>query len=324
MLATTFIFTSMKNASIIFKKNYVVCIIATLCCLLWGSAFPVIKIGYKILEISNNDTATIILFAGLRFILAGLLTIIIFSLFEKKLLLPKKHSIHKICVLSLFQTIIQYLFFYLGLAHTTGVRASIVNGLNVVIVLFISVFLFRQENFNLKKTVACLFGFLGVAVAGGLFIGELNGGFNIGDLFLIFSGLGYSFSSVFMKVFSKDDNPALLSGYQFVLGGLVLAITGYLMGGNINFNLSGSIVIIYLAFVSAIAYSCWSILIKYNDVSKVTVYSSLTQIFGFVLSYAMLGEDNGNLLNNVFGLILVVIGMFVLNSKGKDKSKINI
>lgn len=311
----------MKNNSSFFKKTYVLCSLAVLCCLLWGSAFPVIKIGYKILNINTDDTASIILFAGCRFVLAGVLTVLIFSLIDKKLLLPKKSSVGKICVLSLFQTIIQYLFFYIGLAHTTGVRASVIDGLNVFFVLIISTFIFKQEKLTAKKIVGCAFGFMGVAVAGGLFGGSFGSAFKVGDLLLVFSALGYSFSSVFMKEFGKNDNPALLSGYQFILGGAVMSVVGFLMGGRVAFNIKGLLVLLYLACVSAIAYSLWSILLKYNEVSSVTVFSSFTPIFGFVLSYILLGEENGNPVYNIIGLVLVVVGMSVLNLKGKAIKK---
>lgn len=311
----------MKNKSSFFKKIYVLCPLAILCCLLWGSAFPVIKIGYKTLDINSADTASIILFAGCRFFLAGVFTVLIFSLIEKKFLLPKKSSYGKICVLSLFQTVIQYLFFYLGLAHTTGVRASVIDGLNVFFVLLISAFIFKQERFTVKKLVGCTFGFIGVAVAGGLFGGEFGSSINSGDLMLVFSALGYSFSSVFMKEFAKDDNPALLSGYQFILGGAVMSVVGFFMGGRISFNAGGILILLYLACVSAVAYSLWSILLKYNEVSSITVFSSFTPIFGFVLSYLLLGEENGNLLFNIIGLLLVVVGMSVLNVKRKAIGK---
>lgn len=307
----------MSKIKIGLDKFYIMCPLALLCTLLWGSAFPVIKVGYEALNIESNDTASIILFAGLRFILAGLLTVVIFSFIGKKVLIPKKTSLYKIAVLSIFQTIIQYLFFYLGLAHTTGVRASIINALDVFFVLFISAFLFRQERFNIKKTLGCILGFIGVAVAGGLLSSSVESQFKIGDLFIVLSAWGYSFSSSFMKEYSKDDNPAMLSGYQFILGGIVLAFTGYAMGGRINFNNKGILIIIYLALVSAVAYSVWSILLKYNEVSKVTVFSLFTPIFGFVLSYMMLGEDNGSLAYNLIGLILVVLGILVLNIKNR-------
>ena len=55
------------------QKTVVVWFGALLCCLLWGSAFPCIKIGYRLFEVDAADTASQILFAGCRFTLAGIL-----------------------------------------------------------------------------------------------------------------------------------------------------------------------------------------------------------------------------------------------------------
>lgn len=100
-----------------------------------------------------------------------------------------------------------------------------------------------------------------------------------------------------------------------------MSVVGFFMGGRISFNAGGILILLYLACVSAVAYSLWSILLKYNEVSSVTVFSSFTPIFGFVLSYLLLGEENGNLLFNIIGLLLVVVGMSVLNVKRKAIGK---
>ena len=68
------------------QNTAVVWLGAMLCCVLWGSAFPCIKIGYRLLEIDSADTATQILFAGCRFALAGVLTILIGSVLALSLI----------------------------------------------------------------------------------------------------------------------------------------------------------------------------------------------------------------------------------------------
>lgn len=297
------------------NKAPVVCTVALLCCLLWGSAFPMIKIGYRLFSINADDTASIILFAGVRFFLAGLLTVVIFSIINKRPLLPKKQSVKPILILSLFQTVLQYIFFYLGLAHTTGVNASIINGTSVFIALLLTCLVFRQERLTLPKIIGTVLGFFGVFVAG-FFASDSTKGFQIGDIFILFSSASYAFSSVFMKKYSKENNPAMLSGYQFMLGGLVMTAVGLAMGGSINVgSIKGIAVVIYLAFVSAVAYSLWSILLKFNDVSRIAVFGSFTPIFGFVLSYLLLGENTSALLYNLLGLLLVVAGMTIVNIK---------
>lgn len=74
------------------SKPLVVMLLASLCCLLWGSAIPFINLGYRYFGVTSSDTATQILFGGCRFFLAGLLTILFESVAQKKPALPKRRA----------------------------------------------------------------------------------------------------------------------------------------------------------------------------------------------------------------------------------------
>ena len=75
-----------NDQSKIFTRPLVMALLATICCLLWGSAFPAIKLGYRWFDISAEATGTQILFAGFRFTLAGILTVIIGSILARKII----------------------------------------------------------------------------------------------------------------------------------------------------------------------------------------------------------------------------------------------
>ena len=96
------------------------------CCALWGSAFSCIKIGYALFGIPAHDSASQLLFAGLRFTLAGALVIVGMSAAQRRPLVPQVRDIKPIFVLSLFQTIGQYFFFYLGLSRASAMSSSII------------------------------------------------------------------------------------------------------------------------------------------------------------------------------------------------------
>lgn len=91
-----------------FKKPSHVFLLAMLCCTLWGSAAPFIKWGYQLFNIEG--VPSILMFAGIRFALAGLLVILFGSFLQKKVLVAKKENIRGICTLALFQTAGQYFF----------------------------------------------------------------------------------------------------------------------------------------------------------------------------------------------------------------------
>ncbi|MBR3150315.1 MAG: DMT family transporter [Eubacterium sp.] len=297
-------------------KPYIIWLVSALCCLLWGSAFPAIRRGYEYLHIESADTFSIILFAGVRFFGAGVLTLIIFSLIERKPLLPKKTDAPKIAVLSVFQTIVQYLFFYLGLAFTTGSRASIVNSTSVFFAIFISALIFKQEKLKSNKIIGSVIGFAGVVLVS--LDAFKSGGGAVGEAFILISSVSYAFSSAFMKKYSDSSDPAMLSGCQFMLGGAVMIAVGLICGGRLTeLNARGVLITVYLMLVSALAYSLWSILIKHNSVSKIAVFGFLTPIFGFVMS--LMFDASSKAESSVFAvisLILAVTGIIIVNKNG--------
>ena len=79
--------------------------------MLWGSAFPAVKKGFHLFDIPSSDIGSQLLFAGIRFATAGIMVIIITSIISKKFLYPKKKSVGKVFIISLFQTVIQYFFY---------------------------------------------------------------------------------------------------------------------------------------------------------------------------------------------------------------------
>lgn len=307
------------NKKSIFTSVVFVTLGAMVSCFLWGSAYPMIKLGYEEFEISSDMTATQILFAGIRFTLAGILAVLIGCIIRRKLLLPKKSSIPMILKLSMFQTIGQYFFFYVGLAHTTGVRASIIQGTNVFAVLVVASIVFRQEKLTVGKGAGCIIGFLGVLLVS-LYKGSLGTGDIIrGDLFIIISTVAYAFSSVLLKDYTKKEDPVVLSGYQFIIGGMIMTIAGLLMGGRIvKVTGRGVADLFYLAFVSAVAYTIWGILMKHNPVSRISVYGFLTPIFGVITSIILLDEGAGFGLPHLIALVLVCAGIIVVNLDSKS------
>lgn len=304
----------------IFANPVFVAITAVFCCALWGSATPFIKIGYSLILPEKNVVSTI-LFAGIRFTLAGILTVLIYSLARRKLLYPKRENISKVLTVSAFQTVIQYIFFYVGLANTTGVKGAIASGSNAFFSILVASLIFRQERLTFKKIIACIIGFAGVVIINlkGL---EFTMNF-MGDGFVIFSAIAYAVSSVLIKRYSKYEDPVVISGYQFIIGGAFMIILGVILGGKVTFeSMQAVLVLLYLSALSAVAYSLWGVLLKYNPVSKVAIYSFMIPVFGTLLSKLMLPEDsNVDPINLVVTLVLICTGIFILNYQKTQKNK---
>ena len=301
------------------SRLWVVFLLAMLCCFLWGSATPAIKIGYETFGIASSDTVSIILFAGIRFFLAGILVIIVQSLMAGKFIKPEKGSFPFILKLSLAQTIVQYFCFYVGLAHTSGVTGTILSGASGFFSILMASLLFRYEKLTLPKVIGCIMGFSGLIIMNVSFDGGTSFHFSFwGEGLVLLSTLSLALSGILAKKYSARFSVVMLSGYQFIVGGLVMIIVGLALGGRIALvpQASAYVLLLYMAFISAVAYSVWGILMKNNPVSRVSIFNFMTPLFGVLLSAIFLGElDQALQWNKLAALVLVSAGIYVVNRK---------
>lgn len=294
-----------------------------MCTFLWGSASPCIKLGYALFKIPSSETWTQVLFAGTRFVFAGVLTILIGSILNRKMLLPTKSSVPNIVKTGNVPDNSRT-YLYIGLAHNSGVKASIINGSNTFFVILVSTIIFRQEKLNLKKFIGCVIGFAGVIVV------SMNGqkiDMNLsimGDGSLFLCALSYAFSIMPYEELFKERQSGNVERYQFIFGGIVMIILGLVMGGRItHVSVSAILMLFYLACISAVAYSIWGILLKHNPVSKVAIFGFTNPVFGVLLSAWWFGEGSRELgINALIALVLVCIGICIVNVKRKE-SRVN-
>ena len=301
-----------KNS--IMERPAVVWLCAMLCCALWGSAFPSVKMVYRLFSIGAEDTASLILIAGCRFSLAGLIVIAVISIQAGKLVLPVKGDGKYILTLSLFQTIGQYAFYFIGLAHMAGVKASIMDGMNTFFSILIAVYLFHQEKMTGRKILGCLIGFAGLVLVS-MDGSSISWDFHIlGEGFMILSALSASFSTCLIRMFTQQRSPAMLSGYQFLLGGLMMIAAGLAAGGHLTMTSFFTIpLLLYCALISSVAYTLWSVLLKHNPVSRIAVFGFMTQVFGVAISAVVLSESSLLTWTLLLSLILVCTGIYIVN-----------
>ncbi len=290
---------------------------------LWASASPCIKLGYQFFQIPASETMSIILFAGMRFFIAGILVILSGSLMQRRLLVPRRDSTHRVIILALAQTVIQYVLFYMGLSTAPGYKGSITSPANVFFAVLLSTLVLRQEKLTLRKFLGCVVGFAGVILVNldQILVGSAAGStFHIsGEGFLILSTFSNACSAVLIKRFSQEDDPVTLSGYQFSLGGLIMIAIGLLGGGSVHPSGTQSwLILLYLAFISAAAYTVWSLLLQRHPVSKITIFTFTNPIFGVFLSAWLLGEGaQFDLPRVIAALVLVTAGILLVNAQSE-------
>lgn len=308
----------MKNSSTsVFTKTPVIVATAVIATLLWGSAYPGIKTGYELFAIPAGDIPSKLLFAGIRFAAAGLLTILGASLFRKKFILPKKSNLWNISALGLVQTALQYVFFYIGLAYTTGVKGSILNASGVFLTVVLAHFAYADDKITARKAIGCLIGFSGIVFIN---LGGLDVGFTLlGEGFVVLAAASSAVGALLSKRAAKNDDAASVTGYQLFIGGTVLLMAGLLFGGTLPVvTPSGILLLAYLAVLSSAAFMLWTLLLKYNPVGKISVYQFLVPVFGTLLSAIFLKEEIFSPVT-LLSLLLVCAGIAVVNRPEKKK-----
>jgi drug/metabolite transporter (DMT)-like permease len=295
-----------------FTRRHIVFICATLCCLLWGSAYPAIKNGYALLSIAPTDVAAQMLFAGYRFVLAGLVLLAVTAISGTSLggLNPRQWG--QITVLGLTQTALQYVFFYIGLSYATGVKASIMNATGTFFSVMLAHFLYHNDRLNQRKIIGCAVGFTGVVVVN--FTGNLlNLDFTfLGEGFVVIAAFILAAASIYGKRISQSMDAMLMTGYQLTIGGVALILIGWLGGGELSgFTWTSGLLLVYLALLSSVAFTLWSALLKYNPVGMVTIFNFLVPIFGALLSAIFLNESILEW-KNLLALGLVSLGIWLV------------
>jgi drug/metabolite transporter (DMT)-like permease len=301
-----------NDARPLFSRPGVVLAVATLCCLLWGSSYPSIKTGYELLGIARHDVASKLVFAGYRFLLAGLCLVVLAIVLRKPVFRLGGRQVRQLAVLGLAQTGLQYVFFYIGLAYTTGVQASILNATTTFFSVLLAHFIYHNDRLSPRKAAGCLLGFAGV-LAVNVGAGPFAVAFTLqGEGFIVIAAFVLSAASIYGKGVSGGMDAMVMTAWQLAIGGLALLVGGYAAGGTAgNMTFMPAVLLAYLALLSATAFTLWSLLLKYNPVGTVSVFAFLIPVFGAGLSALFLDESILEW-KNLAALLLVCGGIWLV------------
>lgn len=277
---------------------------ALACCLLWGSAVPSVSVGYGLFGVQGSDAGGQMAFAAVRFVLAGACILAGWALRNRRPPALSGRGAADAAKLCLTWTVGQYTCYYLGLAHATGVSASLVQGLEVFVALVVGACVFHTEPLTVRKVAGSLVGLGGIALSNwGGAMGFSWGGEGLLTLATVFAAV----ASVLASRYSQHTDPVLLAGWQFVMGGAVLWAIGAALGGALSPSGPAAWgVLAWLVAVSAVAYTVWSVLLASHPVSSVVVYSFTLPLFGVAVSLLVLG-DQGHPLGPVALLSIAVV-----------------
>jgi len=294
------------------KKSKIISL-AILACLLWSTAFAVIKIGLVY--------CTPMLFAGIRFILAGLL-LLPFCGGLRNYFKSIRSNLKTIAKVSLFQTFLLYSLFFWGMSLVPGSTGAIVVGSSPLITAIAAHIILKDDKLYLRKAIYIFSGILGVILISieRHFIISTSFKELIGIFILLGSSLASSIGNIIVSADKSEVDPITLNSAQMGLGGFTLLLLSFLMEGALQITITKQFIfaLLWLSFISAVGFSIWFYLIKVErvKVSELNMWKFILPVFGAIISWTLLKNDSPTVLS-VLGMLIVALSVLLFNLRKK-------
>ena len=299
----------------IFQRPLWVVVFALTAAIAWGWAFPLIKVGFSAFGITTDMTGSKMLFAGIRFAIAGLIVLSVARSSGRSFQTSRRIDWRFILAFALMNTTLHYFFFYVGMSHSEGSRAAILNSLSTFLVVLLACACFKSDKLTSRKIFGCTVGFCGILALnlGGAESGQFTW---LGDGMIILNAICGACANLMTRGLSRRIDIFVGTGYSLSIGGLLLIISGLVFGGTLpQINMLGIICLILLIAISALGFALYNKLLSCNPVGKVAIYNSLIPIVGTVTSCLCLGETFH--LKYALAGGLAALGIYIIN-RGKN------
>ena len=298
----------------LFQRPLWVTIFALTAAIAWGWAYPLIKLGFAEFGITADMTGSKMLFAGIRFAMSGFIILAIAFATGRKFKVSKSGDWGYILLFALLNTTLHSSFFYIGLSHSDGARAAILNSLSVFLVVLLACLFFKSDRLTPRKILGCAIGITGILI---LNVGKGGGGqFTfMGDGMIVLNALCSALASLLTRGLSRRVDVFVGTGYSLFFGGLLLVIPSLFMHGTLPYiTLAGLVILGLLIGISALGFALYNKLISCNPVGKVAIFNSLIPVVGAVTSCLCLGEPF--YMKYLAATLLAMSGIYIIN-KGK-------
>lgn len=303
------------EAKSIFQRPLWASLFALTAAIAWGWAYPLIKLGFTEFEITPDMTGSKMLFAGIRFCLAGLLILAVAQTAGRSFRVRSGVDWWYILLFSLLNTTLHYAFFYFGLSHSEGSRAAILNSLSVFSVVIFACIFFKTDKMTMRKIIGCVVGFAGIL---SLNLGGKESGYFtwLGDGMIILNALCGATASLMIRGLGQRVDVFVGTGLSLAIGGVLLVVPGLLMDGVLpRVTLVGCIYLLLLIAISTVGFALYNKLLTCNPVGKIAIYNSLIPVVGAVTSCICLHETF--YWKYALAGLLAAGGIFIIN-RGKQ------
>lgn len=285
---------------------------------LWGSLFPCIKIGYEAAHINGSDIPSILMFAGERFTLCGIVISAIAIFKKDRIESPKVKAISMYLLIGLFAIVLHYAFTYIGLSSTDSSKTALIKQLGALLYVCFAFLFFKNERFSIYKIVGAIIGFLGIVAI------NFSGGsisFSIGDVLILLASVCLVVSNILTKKIAASHSPFWITGVSQLSGGVILMLTAAIMGARmLDFDIYALGVFAYICTASTVAYVLWNYILKICDLSNMFIIKFAEPLFACIFGAVLLGEDILKW-QYLIAFVLISAGIVLGNIKFSKKGK---
>ena len=285
---------------------------AIVTCLLWSTAYAGIKIGLE------YDTP--LHFAGLRFTLAGLM-IIPFTVKPARFISMIRENWKLVLWITLFQTVITYSLFYLGMDMVPGALGAVIVGSQPLVTAVVAALMHKEDRLTGRKIVTIIFGITGVImISAGRQALKLGGLIELLGVFMILSAnVSTAVSNVLVSLKGKGINPFVLSSTSLLLGGIIILLISIPLEGKPTEPMPVKywLVLLWLSFMAATAFSIWYILLQrpHVKVSELNLWKFIIPVVGAILSWLLVPAEKPEWLT-VTGMFIITFSLILFYKNG--------
>ena len=196
----------------LFQRPVWVVVFALTAAIAWGWAFPLIKVGFIAFGITADMTGSKMLFAGIRFAAAGLIVLSVARSSGRSFKMSKGNDWQFILAFALMNTTLHYFFFYVGMSHSEGSRAAILNSLSTFLVVLLACACFKSDRLTSRKNIGCAVGFCGILALnlGGAESGQFSW---LGDGMIILNAICSAIAALMTRRLSRRIDVFVGTGY---------------------------------------------------------------------------------------------------------------
>ncbi len=276
--------------------------------LVWGSSFVFTKIA-----VENLPPA---LFAGIRFVTAGVLLALIAEFYGDSRLPTKLIEWRHVTVAGFFMIFISNGLNTWSMQYLPSNEAALLNGTSAFWIAGLGVFGRRGHPLTRSAMLGLVIGFIGAML---MLVpkGPIFSKGSLAQLGVLTACASWSLGTLYYRNITTNLSSMMFMALQMLMGGLMLLILALARGDSMHWPPStpGLISLCYLTFLSSgLAYTAYGWLTMNTTPTIISTYSYVNPAIAALLGWLVLHEHLSGV--QLVGMAITIIGVSILTVPG--------